>query len=145
MPDGFLVWFESVIGRPFTAVDGKCRSGVSAPGRCAYYALICRIRQAPANSGVPIQMANMFISGAEEIDISAFAPPTAISITLRIKIEPPNSIVLVYSPRSPDPVQFRAPSQTQDVPIEGPKIYIQKAQGARQYQIECLGFEDDIG
>lgn len=42
MPVDFLVLIESVIGRPFTAVDGKSRRGVSALRRGAYLPLFTK-------------------------------------------------------------------------------------------------------
>lgn len=87
-------------------------------------------------------MVEMQIPNASEVDVSAFAPPTAAAIKLKLTISPPSGAVLVYSPKTVDPVLFRGPHDTKDVPLSGPKIYIQLVQGATEYDVEALGWTD---
>ena len=79
---------------------------------------------------------------AREVDISEHVPPTARSVKLTVTVDPPSGTVLVYSRRPLDPVRFDGPRQTKDVLIDGPTIYVQLVQGARDYQIHCAGWAD---
>ena len=86
----------------------------------------------------------MYLKGAEEIDISDHAPSTAIGLTVTITIQPPTGVVFVYSSRSLDPIKFNGPRTTKEVPIEGPKIFVQLVQGAKSYHIEFDGWANSI-
>ena len=89
-------------------------------------------------------MADMQIKNVQAVDISQFAPPTAIAITVTISTWPPSGVALVYSLKATDPIVFKGPRSTRDVPIYGPRIYVQLVGGATQFDISCEAYTDDI-
>jgi hypothetical protein len=86
----------------------------------------------------------MEISNAEQVSTDPFGPPTALSVKLRITVEPPDGAVLVYTPGLSDPVRFNGPSATHDVPTNGKVIYVQMILGAVKWSAEGLGYRDNI-
>jgi hypothetical protein len=89
-------------------------------------------------------MPEMLLKGGREFDISKLAPPTALTIALKIEIQPPTGAVLVYSPAATDPVRFNGPEEQKEVPIKGPKVWYQLVQGTTDCQISCVGYRDNI-
>jgi len=86
----------------------------------------------------------MQISNATEIDVSDAAPPTAVAVTIKIIVTPANGAAFVYSAPQIAPIRFNGPEETKDVPIKGSKIYVQLIQGASDFQIQFLGWTDDL-
>lgn len=89
-------------------------------------------------------MHEMRIKNAQAVDISQFAPPTAIAVTVTISTWPPTGVALVYSPKTTGPVPFNGPRATKEVPIDGPMIYVQLVGGATEFNISCDGYTDNI-
>jgi hypothetical protein len=86
------------------------------------------------------------ITNARKIACYDFFPPTALSARIRIShITPPDSAVLIYTPkRCAEPVSFDGPETTTDVPVKGHEMYAQPVLGNTDYQMEFLGYIDDI-
>ena len=89
-------------------------------------------------------MTEVHLWNVDTVNVSQFAPPTAVAITLKITITPPTGAVLVYSQTSADPILFNGPSSTKDVPIKGAEFYVQCVQGATDCQIHFVGWKDNI-
>ena len=89
-------------------------------------------------------MAEMKIKNAITIDISTKVPPTAMGLTMTNTVSPGSGAVLIYSPRTTDPVRFDGPQDTKEVPIEGPTIWAQLIQGTKEFHIEFGGWTDSI-
>jgi|ERR1700676_114347 len=85
------------------------------------------------------------ISNAHEIPIRDWAPPTALSVKVRLSITPPDGAVLVYTPATIDaPILCRGPVWEGDIPVRGEFIYVQQLRSASTYTVEGLGYRDDI-
>jgi hypothetical protein len=89
-------------------------------------------------------MPEMQIKNAQTVDLSRFAPPTAVAVTVTISVWPPSGVALVYSPKATDRIPFNGPRATQQVPIDGSMIYVQLVRGATEFDISCDGYTDDI-
>jgi hypothetical protein len=93
--------------------------------------------------GVVAQMREMKIANAIEVNVEQYAPPTVSEIILKITVHPKTGAVLVYSPRTTDPVRFDGPEQQKSVPLLGSKSYYQLVQGATECQIAYVGWIDE--
>ena len=73
-------------------------------------------------------------------------PPTALSARVRVyDIDPPDSAVLIYTPKTGDkPVRFNGPETTADVPVDGYEMYAQPILGNKSYRAELRGYRDDL-
>jgi hypothetical protein len=82
---------------------------------------------------------------AQKVDISKFAPPTALSLKIRITITPPSGVIVIYTPSKPgEPIRFNGPVAEGDVPLSGSFIYVQPVQGTATWNIEALGWRDNV-
>lgn len=84
----------------------------------------------------------MDIKDAQQIPFREIAPPTALTVRLRIRITPPEGAMLVHTPGKADPVKFDGPAAEHDVPISGDFVYAQPVQGAKAWNIEVTGWKE---
>lgn len=72
-------------------------------------------------------------------------PSTALCCTIRVfDIEPADSAVLIYTPRTRDnAVQFNGPDATAEVPVDGHEMFAQPILGNKSYRVEFLGYRGD--
>jgi hypothetical protein len=88
------------------------------------------------------------ITSAERVALNPFAPPTALSVTLRVTIEPKSGALLIYTHAQQDPIRADGPQAEVTIPLDNKQpnheIFVQRVAGAEHYQCECLGYEDDI-
>jgi len=89
-------------------------------------------------------MSEMAIRNAMPIDATKFAPPTALTVKLRITVTPQNGAVLVYSPdKSIVPIEFVGPVSVHDVPYSD-ILYGQLVRGATDFGVKGVGYKDDL-
>ena len=91
-------------------------------------------------------MAQLYLRNAKKVECASAFPPTAISVTVRIsKIVPKDSAVLIYTPPLADrPIRFNRPETVADVPVAGHEIYSQAILGCRDFQLDFLGWTDNV-
>lgn len=89
-------------------------------------------------------MAEMQLHNAFKLDCGMWFPETAMSVKLKIRIEPADAAVLITTPRTSNPVRFNGPASTADVPVRGHEMYLQKILGCTRFEIEPLGYKDDV-
>jgi hypothetical protein len=83
-------------------------------------------------------MAQLYLRNAKKVECASAFPPTAISVTVKIsKIVPKDSAVL-------RPIRFNGPETMADVPVEGHEMYYQAVLGCRDFQLDFLGWEDNV-
>jgi hypothetical protein len=81
-----------------------------------------------------------------KIECEKFFPPTARTVRIRISdIRPPDSAVLIYTPkRSDEPVRFDGPEATNEVPVKGYEMYAQPVLGNISYRLEFLDYNIEV-
>ena len=91
-------------------------------------------------------MAHLYVRNAKKVECASAFPPTAISVTVRIsKIVPKDSAVLIYTPPLADrPIRFNGPETVADFPVAGHEIYSQAILGCRDFQLDFLGWTDNV-
>jgi hypothetical protein len=78
---------------------------------------------------------------AIETALSDQIPARAQTISLRVRVKPKGA-VLVY-PTSDTLTPIRCPAPTKHIVIgnTGPKIYVQRVDGATEFQVDVVGWE----
>lgn len=88
----------------------------------------------------------MWIRKVRKIDCRGLFPPTAVSARIRISnIEPATSAVLVYTPKTLEPLRFSGPEMTLDVPVKGHEMWVQPVLGNASFRLRCLGSQEKHG
>ena len=83
------------------------------------------------------------MSNVHEVEL--LIPPTAIAATIRVIISPPTGAVLIYgSPYTKKAIKFHGPQQIGSVATSSPKIKIEMVDGATAWEVETIGWTDDI-
>lgn len=88
----------------------------------------------------------MQLKNAEKVTLTA--PPGGVlkSIKIQVTIEPADGSVLIYAaPNYDQPTEVSGPEQVLDLVTTEPEIYVQRTRGAESYQIQTLGYVDDLG
>jgi len=79
----------------------------------------------------------------EQIDVSKLFPATAVSGEIRVTVIPPSGAVLVYlEGKSDEAIRFKGPVSEGTIPISGGVIYVQKVDGATDWTLEVLKWQD---
>ena len=62
-----------------------------------------------------------------------------------LQIVPKDSAILIYTPPLADgPIRFSGPETVADVPVEGHEMYYQAVLGCRDFQLDFLGWTDNV-
>jgi len=79
----------------------------------------------------------------EQIDVSKLFPATAVSGEIRVTVIPPSGAVLIYSEgKSDEAIRFNGPVSDGTIPVSGGVIYVQKIQGATDWTLEVLKWQN---
>jgi hypothetical protein len=81
------------------------------------------------------------------VNVSQYAPPTAVELKLHVIIRPSDGRILILTPASAgQPMRIYGPEATVTIPISGPTICVQgvPGDGPIDYQLEAAGFTDDV-
>jgi hypothetical protein len=88
----------------------------------------------------------MWIRKVRKIDCRGLFPATAVSAQIRVSnIEPASSAVLIYTPKTAEPIRFSGPETTLDVPVEGQEMWVQPVLGNTSFRLKCLGSREPSG
>lgn len=69
-------------------------------------------------------------------------PRNAVRVTMRVRVKPPTGAILIWTPTAgDDPIRFDGPFSVGDIPISGPEIFIELIGGAKDVNIETIGYE----
>jgi hypothetical protein len=83
-------------------------------------------------------------SEPEQIDVSKLFPATAVSGDIRVTVIPPSGAVLIYlEGKSDQAVRFNGPVSEGTIPISGGVIYVRKVDGATDWTLEVLKWQDN--
>jgi len=92
-----------------------------------------------------IVQAEMNLQNLEKVDVSQFAPPTALSLKIRVSVDPPSGAVIIFTPgQQAQAVRFDGSTTEGDVSLSGPFIYVQRLQGTVNWKIEAMGYVDNV-
>jgi hypothetical protein len=82
--------------------------------------------------------------GPEQIDVSKLFPATAVSGEVRVTVIPPSGAVLIYlEGKSDEAIRFSGPVSERTIPVSGGVIYVQKVDGATDWTLEVLKWQDN--
>jgi hypothetical protein len=80
----------------------------------------------------------------EQIDVSKLFPATAVSGEIRVTVIPPSGAILIYlEGKSDEPIRFNGPVSEGTIPVSGGVIYVQKVDGATDWTLEVLKWQDN--
>lgn len=83
--------------------------------------------------------------GAKEVDLRAFCPPTAKSISLVVTVKPPTGRIAIYhGPDFDTGVEIPGPTWQGSVPVQPQRLYVQVLTPETEFDIRCAGWEDDL-
>jgi hypothetical protein len=83
-------------------------------------------------------------AGPEQIDVSKLFPATAVSGEIRVTVIPPSGAVLIYlEGKSDEAIRFSGPVSEGTIPVSGGVIYVQKVDGATDWTLEVLKWQDN--
>ena len=75
-----------------------------------------------------------------EIDVSKYAPTTAIGATMIVTLTPPTGSAVIYAPGNEnDPILFKGPRSINEVSLNGPVLLI-KLYDATSFNIQYVNF-----
>lgn len=98
----------------------------------------------PPPSFTQVVQIETILPGAQKVDVSSFFPPTALSATVRATITPATGAILIYTPGKTEPVKINGPVSIAEIPLAGSFIYIRAAEGTANWNIEGLGWRDNV-
>jgi hypothetical protein len=80
----------------------------------------------------------------EQIDVSKLFPATAVSGEIRVTVIPPSGAILIYlEGKSDEAIRFNGPVSEGTIPVSGGVIYVQKVDGATDWTLEVLKWQDN--
>ena len=87
--------------------------------------------------------ANMCLQGGEQVDVSRYVSATARLLELKVTLNPPNGILLVYSPGYEDqPARFSRDLSFGWIPFAEPVLCIRSIGGPFEFNIDISPIED---
>jgi hypothetical protein len=92
---------------------------------------------------VILTAAGMCLQGGEQVDVSRYVSVTARLLELKVTLNPPNGILVIYSPGYEEQqVQFSRESSFGWIPFAEPILCIRSIGGPFEFNIDISPIED---
>jgi hypothetical protein len=86
--------------------------------------------------------ANMCLQGGEEVNVSQYVEPTANWLELRVTLEPPTGMLVIYSPGYEEQqAQFMERQSSAVIPFAEPILCVKAVGGPFDFDIEVMAVE----
>ena len=86
-------------------------------------------------------MKTRLLLNSQELLLDPSIPKSAVSVSLRITVQPPGGRLNIYLSTSREPIECNGPVAGVSIPLSGRPLFAQLAEGGTAFQVQLLGWK----